>query len=136
MGGASIHSLSSLSTWRAWIPGSCHSIVKHWRRGYRRNRNSIAGIWAVDLPRNWSSKREKIVTTGQRWATCFHRLRQTLTQLGVGTDPDNPIVDRFSLDWVVEYFHDGGRVPCLRCHDVRCQLIIPGDLHDLARRLG
>jgi len=29
IGGASIQFLSWLSTWRAWIPGSCHNIVKH-----------------------------------------------------------------------------------------------------------
>ena len=29
MGGASIHWFCLFRTWSAWIPGSCHKIVKH-----------------------------------------------------------------------------------------------------------
>ena len=30
MGGALTHRLSRFKTWRAWMPGCCHRIVKHW----------------------------------------------------------------------------------------------------------
>ena len=64
----------------------------------------------------------------------FGRTAETLTQLGMSTDPDDPVVDRSSLGRIIDDFHDGSGALCLRHHDGRrCWIVSPGDLHDLDR---
>ena len=55
-----------------------------------------------------------IVALGQNETSRIHRLERTITQLGMGADPDDPVIDWPSLSWVVEDFHDCSGVPCLK----------------------
>jgi len=53
----------------------------------------------------------------------------------VSTDPNDPIVDWSSLSWIVEDFHDRGRVLRLRYHDGRKHLLVsPGHPYDPTKR--
>lgn len=49
-----------------------------------------------------------------------------LTQLCMGADPNDPVVDRSSLRWVMEDFHDRSRIPCLRFHNGRVDSLVWG----------
>lgn len=93
------------------------------------NRDSPAELGIADIPRSWSSECEKIVTTGQMRAIRYVDSNDS-TQLGMSTDPNDPVIDWSSLGWVMEDFHDRSGVLCLRHRDGRCRLVSSGDLHD------